>query len=1341
MPFLLPAVTAAICDIGILYLHHVTYYGHVHAHGSGDGDNSNSHFDDTTTSTPTSTDSRRIYQGSFILPFATMRLFLLVVPYPYHALKGKALRCPLLYRAFYAITFIILFFYSLSLLLIDPKSLETLIPSSSSSSSKTTSSINNGGQTAETATATAAAPASHDQITRYLWWSIIFTFGATLSHVVLFYHVRSTAPSDDDLFPSKNSTRRQPKVLLYYAKKKNRNDNSKNRSSSFYHDQRGSLLHDGNPQQRAEVDDDEDLTDHDFDTENDYWSDDDNDNENEEERSGLLANDKRKDSSFDPKGATTKRKKRRNKRSRTISNQGNNTNHSPTLMTIESSSVRSGIHNPMHEISSKILNDIQVSLEKTKLEWTKKLEEYQFRSVGVVGRGMIGGTNGDGSGGAGGAGAGAGGSGNVQGVGIVAGTTGTQDSPSAMMMIQKVPPTPFRVVLELFAGEDVLSNGRLETVYDADDGTALMFFIPQLLSFLLHGALDSSSQLEGWILDKCQKNIFFAHKCYWFLRAWALESTNLTCSNTGGPPTPAMRLRKSSSLASFEAGVDELFEGSNTSLTATAPKLLPEEYAVIEDLMRRIMECGEEPARLVHFGPMINNASISLGHSEGSDGNGNGNGNTGSQASEEETPSPSALMTVVESGAIPIDPNSGFPSAKHFEFLAASERYGFLPMGKNSLTTNLAPLIQGNKDRSYFDATPVFLDALLTIADGLFKVPRELRSGQFRKQLNLLEVEALPSNDIYIPLQDPHHRVWRIVSDESIAISTKERVPCIICLEVVDYPPGEIPTRRDVRKMLEKRMESDRSSATDRKRPITSERETISKWFFNQRDPHRRETALEKLTNSIGHRLIKMPGKFNTSMRTSIEKLKTTNKELQDLLTIKVPENFSMDDDELDHGYIPSHLHTHEPMPVIDIERGEEKADLGSKPVTVDSRSYHSLPAHRPPGIHGPSSPRNSRSSNGAMGQWASPAGRSNSDDAIVKYADVEIEDLAPPSLKRRSYQSVGTRTSSKGSLIERNSQTSLRRRTSDLEIDVDDEECNGDSNAKKNSGAAGTPSKPPTKPPPVIFKESWMEKEDRIRAKSAIGDLPGWRLLPVLIKSNDDLRQEQLASQLIFRIALILARERIPVWLCPYEILALESHGGIIEAIPDTISIASLKKNDPNFTDLKGFFHDFFDTSDDLSDAKANFVESLAAYSIVCFLLQIKDRHNGNILLDNRGHLIHIDFGFFFLSSPGKNTGFESAPFKLTREWVDLLGGADSHLFAVFRTLCYRSFLALRKHCHEIILLVEMLKLGNEDLKCFRGRPDDAISELRQRFRLDLNDRACFEYVNSLVDTSLENW
>lgn len=83
------------------------------------------------------------------------------------------------------------------------------------------------------------------------------------------------------------------------------------------------------------------------------------------------------------------------------------------------------------------------------------------------------------------------------------------------------------------------------------------------------------------------------------------------------------------------------------------------------------------------------------------------------------------------------------------------------------------------------------------------------------------------------------------------------------------------------------------------------------------------------------------------------------------------------------------------------------------------------------------------------------------------------------------------------------------------------------------------------------------------------------------------------------------------------------------------------------------------------------SFTNSLSAYSLVCYVLQIKDRHNANILLDNEGHLIHIDFGFMLTNYPKMK--IEQVPFKLTEEMIDLLGGENSDGFRRF----YRYFSA----------------------------------------------------------------
>lgn len=59
-------------------------------------------------------------------------------------------------------------------------------------------------------------------------------------------------------------------------------------------------------------------------------------------------------------------------------------------------------------------------------------------------------------------------------------------------------------------------------------------------------------------------------------------------------------------------------------------------------------------------------------------------------------------------------------------------------------------------------------------------------------------------------------------------------------------------------------------------------------------------------------------------------------------------------------------------------------------------------------------------------------------------------------------------------------------------------------------------PQRDPEDPSAAALKEPWEEKIRRIRESSPYGHLSNWRLLAVIIKCGDDLRQELMAYQLL---------------------------------------------------------------------------------------------------------------------------------------------------------------------------------------------------------------------------------
>lgn len=134
-----------------------------------------------------------------------------------------------------------------------------------------------------------------------------------------------------------------------------------------------------------------------------------------------------------------------------------------------------------------------------------------------------------------------------------------------------------------------------------------------------------------------------------------------------------------------------------------------------------------------------------------------------------------------------------------------------------------------------------------------------------------------------------------------------------------------------------------------------------------------------------------------------------------------------------------------------------------------------------------------------------------------------------------------------------------------------------------------------------------------------------------------------------------------------------VSSHSALIEAITDAPSLHALKGQLGRGASLRDHFGARFGPpeSPPRRAAQRHFAESMAGYSILSYLFQLRDRHNGNLLLDGEGHLVHIDFSFMLAHSPG-GLNFEASPFKLTRELLEVMDsdadGRASDCFNYFK-------------------------------------------------------------------------
>ncbi|CAD8201252.1 unnamed protein product [Paramecium pentaurelia] len=263
------------------------------------------------------------------------------------------------------------------------------------------------------------------------------------------------------------------------------------------------------------------------------------------------------------------------------------------------------------------------------------------------------------------------------------------------------------------------------------------------------------------------------------------------------------------------------------------------------------------------------------------------------------------------------------------------------------------------------------------------------------------------------------------------------------------------------------------------------------------------------------------------------------------------------------------------------------------------------------------------------------------------------------------------------------------------------------------------------------IWGEDWDITKQKIKQISQYGNLKSHDVRQIIIKGGDDLRSELLIMQMMRKINQIFTQKQLNLYLRPYDIILTSANSGILEFIPNTVSLDKIKREYEGIS-LRKFYQMNFQ---DFQAAQKNFAESLAAYSLICYLFQLKDRHNGNILIDNKGHIIHIDFGFVLTLTPG-NIGFESAPFKLIYEYEELLNGKDSDMFTYYKILIFSGIAILQENITELLTFVKLINFSPKHnlLACLENFN---INEFKKRFHENVGQKNLYEIVENLVKQS----
>jgi len=133
--------------------------------------------------------------------------------------------------------------------------------------------------------------------------------------------------------------------------------------------------------------------------------------------------------------------------------------------------------------------------------------------------------------------------------------------------------------------------------------------------------------------------------------------------------------------------------------------------------------------------------------------------------------------------------------------------------------------------------------------------------------------------------------------------------------------------------------------------------------------------------------------------------------------------------------------------------------------------------------------------------------------------------------------------------------------------------------------------------------------------------------LYKVMIKTGDDLRQDQLVIMMIQLMDRLLKRGTLDLCLRPYSILAMPDNTGLLEFVERSIPVSQILSANNN--SIMAFFQAVAPQEGARHSVKPDvlqtYIRSCAGYCVLTYLLGVGDRHLDNIMIQPTGHFFHI--------------------------------------------------------------------------------------------------------------------